>query len=86
MYFIYATKKRIINCLQGPEISRIDEEFRCIEYYLLQDAITIEQGVLAFMHGDLDRPLEETLQSMGLLVGYDETIVKSVEVSCGDEI
>lgn len=70
LHFIYSTKKKILNCLQGPEIGQIDEEFRCIEYYLKQDVISIEQGVLAFMHGDLDRSLEETFQSMGLLVGY----------------
>jgi hypothetical protein len=60
--------------LQGPEASQIDESFQAIENYLLQGVISIEQGVLAFMHGGLDVPLEETLGEMGLIVGYNEPV------------
>ncbi len=74
IYFVYATAEKIINCLQGPEIQQIDEEFRCIEEYLRQSAITIEQGVLGFMYGDLNTPLKETFNEMGLLVGHDKII------------
>lgn len=74
LYFIYSTSKIILNCLQGPEASQIDESFQAIENYLLQGVISIEQGVLAFKHGGLDVPLEETLGEMGLIVGYNEPV------------
>lgn len=86
LYFIYSTSKIILNCLQGPEASQIDEDFQAIENYLLQGVISIEQGVLAFMHGGIDVPLEETLGEMGLIVGYEDAIVERLKVFRGDEI
>lgn len=85
LYLIYSTQKKIYDCLQCENNCQVFEGYRYIEDYLLQGVITIEQGVLALMHGG-DYLLKETLKEMGLLVGYDESIIDRMKILRADEV